>query len=164
MKKLLIILLVVAALVSGVAFASPQQDCLDQLTPYASTVQDAGLYPSVMIAQGVLETGWCSSGAVQYHNYWGIKCRYPPCFSKNTWEIYNGRYWQGQLQFQAFDDIGAGVRAYVDKITLNPIYADVDRTSLDAYIRTLARHWATDPAYAIKIKQIIEIYDLRRFD
>ncbi|MBP2666049.1 MAG: N-acetylmuramoyl-L-alanine amidase [Firmicutes bacterium] len=163
MKKLLIILFVMAAL-SGVAFASPQQDCIDRLTPYADQVNEAGLYASPMIAAGMLETGWCSSDAVNYNNYHGIKCRYPPCFSKNTWEVYNGQYWQGKLQFQAFDTIDAEVQAYIDKINFNPIYADVDRTSLDAYIRTLSRHWATDPAYAVKLRQLIDYYDLTQYD
>lgn len=131
MKRFIIGMLLLAALMS-VAFASPQSDCLDRLTPYADMVLDADQYPSAMLAAGMLETGWCRSDAVLYNNYWGIKCRGGICFVKNTWEIYNGTYWQGRLQFQAFDSIQDGVLAYIDKINNNPVYVDVDRSSLDA--------------------------------
>lgn len=164
MRKVFAFLLLLLFLLPAMALASPQQECIDRLTPFADQVNEAGLFASPMIAAGMLETGWCSSGADRFHNYWGIKCRYPPCFSKTTWEIYNGQYWQGKLQFQAFDSISTGVQAYIDKINTSPIYADVDRTSLDAYIRTVARHWATDPQYAVKIRQLINFYDLTRFD
>jgi len=163
MKRLLIILLLLAALMS-VAGASPQQDCLDRLTPYATQVQAAGLYPSVYLAQAMLETGWCRSEAVQYNNYWGIKCRGGTCFAKNTWEVYQGKYWQGQLLFQAFDSLADGTQAYIDKINFNPIYADVDHTNRDTFINTLARHWATDPNYKYKIKDLITMWDLDRYD
>lgn len=155
---------VVFFLMGTIAFASPQSDCLDRLTPYASTVQAAGLYPSVYLAQAMLETGWCRSEAVQYNNYWGIKCRGGTCFEKNTWELYHDQYWQGKLLFQAFDSLQGGTRAYIDKITTNPIYSDVDRSNRYVYIATLARHWATDKEYPKKIRRIIKGYNLGRYD
>ena len=56
MKRFIICLLILAAL-SGVAFASPDQtdQCLLRLTPYVDIVNDAGLYPSVMLAQEILD-------------------------------------------------------------------------------------------------------------
>lgn len=163
MKKLLICLVFLLLMIPP-ALASPQSDCLDRLTPHASTVQAAGLYPSVYLAQAMLETGWCRSEAVQYNNYWGIKCRGGTCFSKRTWELYRDEYWRGALLFQSFDSIESGTRAYIDKINKNPIYSDVDRTDIDIYITTLARHWATDSDYPLKLRRIINDYELRRFD
>ena len=160
----LMLLLAMSRFMWGAAFASPQQDCLDRLTPQAKAVQAAGLYPSVYLAQAMLETGWCKSEAVQHNNYWGIKCRGGTCFSKRTWEMYRDQYWQGELLFQAFDSLSSGTRAYVEKITVNPIYADVDRTNRYVYINTLARHWATDPEYPKKIRRIIKEYGLERYD
>jgi len=160
MKRLILITMLLAAL-SGAAFASP---CVDVLAEQSDIVNNAGLYASVMIAQGVLETGHCTSGAVQYNNYWGIKCRGGSCFMKDTWEIYAGQYWQGPLMFQAFDSARDGVSAYAYKINYNPIYADVDTSSLPVYVATLSRHWATDPKYAGKVLKIIQDYNLQQYD
>ena len=164
MKKLLITLLFLAAL-SGVAFASsPTDECLFRLTPYVDIVNDAGLKSSVMLAQEILETAHCRSEAVNYNNFWGIKCRGGLCFSKQTWEVYEKRHWDGPLPFQVFDSPREAVEAYVRKILYQPEYQDVDYDTLDSYIETLAEVWATDPDYAGKIKDIIERYDLTRFD
>ena len=162
MKRLLIILVLMAALMS-VAFASPES-FITSLEPYLPIVQQAGLYPSVFIAQSALETGWGRSEAVQYHNYWGIKCRAAPCFSKQTWEIYDGKYWQGKLLFQAYPDLRFGVQAYCDKINFQREYQDVDRYNLNAFIDTLASVWATDPDYAWKLRSIIRVWGLGKYD
>lgn len=162
MKRLLIILVLMAALMS-VAFASPES-FITSLEPYLPIVQQAGLYPSVFIAQSALETGWGKSDAVQYFNYWGIKCRAAPCFSKQTWEIYDGKYWQGKLLFQAYPDLRSGVQAYCDKINFQREYQEVERYNLNAFIDTLAPVWATDPDYAWKLKAIIRVWGLERYD
>ena len=162
MKRLLIILVLMAALMS-VAFASPES-FIASLEPYLPIVQQAGLYPSVFIAQSALETGWGKSEAVHYYNYWGIKCRAAPCFNKQTWEIYDGQYWQGKLLFQAYPDLAVGVQAYCDKINFQREYQEVERYNLNAFIDTLAPVWATDPDYAWKLKAIIRVWGLERYD
>jgi len=168
MKKLLIIVLLLAALTS-VAFASPQQTpqdlCLLRLTPYMDIVRDAGLRPSVLLAQAAIETGWCRSDAVRWNNYWGIKCMgYGTCFAKSTWEIYDGKYWSGMKLFQAFDSASEGIQAYCRKILYQKEYQDMDYTDLNTYIETLAKVWATDPDYAKKLKVIIKRYGLIKYD
>lgn len=162
MRKLAIFLLLLF-LLPAMALASPES-FIESMEPYLSIVQQAGLYPSVFIAQSALETGWGKSEAVQYHNYWGIKCRAAPCFSKQTWEIYDGQYWQGKLLFQAYPDLAAGVQAYCDKINFQPEYQGVDRSSRDRFINSLARVWATDLDYAWKLKSIIRVWGLERYD
>ena len=155
--------LLVAILLSATALANPES-FIASLEPYLPIVQQAGLYPSVFIAQSALETGWARSEAVQYHNYWGIKCRAAPCFSKQTWEIYDGQYWQGKLLFQAYPDLPAGVQAYCDKINYQREYQGVDRSSRERFIDTLAKVWATDPDYAWKLRSIIRVWGLERYD
>ena len=164
MRKILTTLLLLLLLLSPPVLAGTQQDCLDTLAAQSEQVSDAELYPSVYIAQGVLETGWCKSGAVQYNNYWGIKCRSGNCFAKETWEIYQGEYWRGKLLFEAFDSIQDATQAYIDKINTNLLYGDVDRSDRDAFISTLARHWATDPDYPLKLKSIIDTCGLGQYD
>lgn len=159
----LILLLLCLFLLAPPAFASTDS-CLAILTPYAERVNDAGLYPSVMLAQQLLETGHCRSEAVRYNNYWGIKCRDDYCFSKRTWEVYSGEVWQGELLFQIFDSPGDGVAGYCRKILWQPAYQDVVFDSLDEYIDSMASIWATDDHYADKLRQIIKMYDLTKYD
>lgn len=162
MKRLILLLLCLFLLVSP-ALASTDS-CLAILTPYTEQVNDAGLYPSVMLAQQLLETGHCRSDAARWNNFWGIKCRDDYCFSKKTWEVYSGKVWQGELLFQIFDSPGDAVDGYCRKILWQPAYQDVNYDSLDEYIDSLAAVWATDPHYADKLRQIIKMYDLTRFD
>lgn len=160
----LIIAAVLLIFQPGFAAASPQTDCISILLPHIDTVKAQGLRPSVYLAQAVLETGWCRSEAVRHNNYWGIKCRGGLCFSKVTWEVYDSTQWSGVLQFQAFNNLAEGTQAYIDKINKNPIYRDVDRTTKETYIDTLARHWATDPDYKWKLRNIINNWGLDKYD
>ena len=166
MKRLTIALLILC-LLPAVVLASTQSKtdlCLLRLTPYTSMVQDAGLYPSVFLAQALLETGHCSSPAVRYNNFWGIKCQNDLCFAKGTWEVYNGERWEGPALFQVFYTARAGTEAYCRKILYQYEYRNVEYTSRDAFINSLARVWATDPDYAKKLKDIIRRYDLTKHD
>lgn len=160
---ILVTTIVVAIFLSATALASPES-FIESLEPYLQIVREAGLDPATFLAQSALETGWGRSEAVKYHNYWGIKCRAVPCFSKQTWEIYDGQYWQGKLLFQAYPDLAAGVQAYCDKINFQPEYQGVDRSSRDRFIDSLARVWATDLDYAWKLKSIIRVWGLERYD
>lgn len=162
MRRVLLVLLCLF-LLAPPALASTDS-CLAILTPYTERVNDAGLYPSVMLAQQLLETGHCRSDAVKFNNYWGIKCRGDYCFSKRTWEVYSGAVWQGELLFQIYDSPGDGVDGYCRKILWQPAYRDVNYDSLDEYIDSLAAVWATDPHYADKLRQIIRMYDLTKYD
>ena len=101
MKRLLIILLLLAAL-SGVAFASPDQtdQCLLRLTPYVDIVNDAGLYPSVMLAQEILETAHCRSEAVNYNNFWGIKCMGGLCLANRRGRFTKSADGTGRYRFR----------------------------------------------------------------
>lgn len=162
MKRLAVFLLILF-LLPAMALASPES-FITKLEPYLPVVQQAGLYPSVFVAQSALETGWGKSDAVQYHNYWGIKCRAAPCFSKQTWEIYDGQYWQGKLLFQMYPDLATGVQAYCDKINYQREYQAVDRSSRDSFIDSMAKVWATDPDYGWKLRSIIRIWGLESYD
>lgn len=162
MKRVIFVLLFLL-LLAPPAFASTDS-CLAILTPYTDEVNDAGLYPSVMLAQQLLETGHCRSSAIQYNNFWGIKCRDDYCFSKRTWEVYSGKVWHGELLFQIFDSPGEAAAGYCRKILWQPAYRDVNFDSLDEYIDSLASVWATDQHYADKLRQIIKMYDLTRYD
>lgn len=164
MRRVITFALLFLLLLAPPVFAAQTDSCLAILTPYTEQVNDAGLYPSVMLAQLLLETGHCRSEAVKYNNFWGIKCRDDYCFSKRTWEVYSGKAWQGELLFQIFDSPGDAVDEYCRKILWQPAYRDIDYTNRDTFIDGLARHWATDGNYAVKLRGIIERYDLTKYD
>lgn len=161
---LAIVLAVVVAL-TGTAAAGPQEDCIELLATQAQAIRDAGLRPSVFIAQGIHETGYCTSAAVAHNNFWGIKCRGGRCFVKDTWEEIDGERWTGPLAFQHFDTLEEGAEAYADKITRNRLYARVDRTGpLESYVASLATVWATDRRYGELIMKKIVFWGLGAYD
>ena len=159
-------LVLVAALMS-VALAGSQSNtelCLLRLEPYVDIVRDAGLYPSVYLAQALLETGHCSSPAINYNNFWGIKCRDDLCFAKDTWEVYDGKRWEGKALFQVFYTARAGTEAYCRKILYQYEYRNVEYASRGLFIDSLARVWALDPDYSKKLRNIIDRYGLTKYD
>ena len=54
--------------------------------------------------------------------------------------------------------------AYCDKINFQREYQEVERYNLNAFIDTLAPVWATDPDYAWKLRSIIRVWGLERYD
>ena len=169
MKKVnafVMILVLMLALMSITSAASQSKTdlCLLRLEPFIDIVQNAGLYPSVYLAQALLETGHCTSPAIQYNNFWGVKCRDDLCFSKDTWEVYNGQRWDGPKLFQVFYSARAGTEAYCRKILYQYEYRNVDFASRDLFIDSMAKVWALDPDYAGKLKEIIRRYNLTKYD
>jgi flagellar protein FlgJ len=148
---------------------------LDIVAPAVVSVRvDGGaLFPSVSLAQTILETGWTIPA---WNNLVGYK-------------VGNGRlteYWQGRSVNKATreysDDVGevdvrANFRAYDsiedslrDQVLLfldnRARYAGViDAATPREQARALqASGYATDPAYAAKLISIIGTYNLERYD
>ena len=169
MKKLLIILLVLAAL-SGVAFASPEQDFLDKMGPVAQEIIPGyGLWPSVFLAQAALESGWGRSWlAINANNYFGRKCLQLPCIEIKTPEYRKGQRMIEEHSFQIYCTIQDAVHGYCQQFFRRyesgaPVY-DMDASTPETFIRSVGRRYATDPDYADKVLAIIRRYDLQKYD
>jgi len=173
MRKLLIILLVLAAL-SGVAFASPVS-YIETIAPYAAVVADYGYPPSVAIAQSCRETGFGQHLADldidgnpvrQYNNILGKKWHYGDYFVKLTPEGWGKTREYVPRKFQIYDSLAECFEDYAENITYNPAYANKDMSSVEAFIWSIAPKYATDntEAYANGVLRIIRDYDLTRYD
>ncbi|MDH5786219.1 MAG: flagellar assembly peptidoglycan hydrolase FlgJ [Chromatiales bacterium] len=147
-------------------FNSPDE-FVATLAPYASrAAKRLGVDPKALIAQAALETGW---GRAVIKNRDGSS-------SFNMFNIKASRQWSGEkvaiqtleyrqgvaareaANFRAYQTVEESFNDYVDLIANSPRYADALKQGNDAeqYIEALHQAgYATDPAYARKIKQIM---------
>ena len=127
-------------------------------------MEDFGIPASITLAQGLLESGAGKSElAVEANNHFGIKCH---------------NDWNGEVMYHDDDRNHECFRKYD-----NPEQSFVDHSAflknksryafLFEYARTDYKSWAkglkqagyaTDPQYATRLVELIEKYDLHRFD
>lgn len=126
-----------------------------------------GLDPNVLVAQSALETGWgrkvlkAADGSSSF-NLFGIKAdaRWDgAAASVNTLEYRDGIAEVQRASFRVYDSIRESFDDYVDFLTSNPRYQDALGKVRDGreFLRELqGAGYATDPAYADKIINIID--------
>ncbi len=154
---------------------------------FISTMTDAiysqkdlfGLFPSVIIAQGALESGWGLSGLSQkYNNYFGVKASaskfsdaWDPARSKSvnvtTSEFLDGA-WNNSYRdnFRVYDSVADSILDHNALIAKAPRYkAALSAATPDDQIREIWQAgYATDPDYVGKVLSIINRYGLRQYD
>jgi flagellar protein FlgJ len=170
----LLIALAIMALVSffSVANASPQQDFIDKMGPVAQEIVPGyGLWPSVFIAQAALESGWGTSIlAVYANNYFGRKCLQLPCLEIKTPEYRYGMCRTEKHWFQMYPDLRAAVHGYCQQFfrvyekSGARVYPELDASTPESQIRSVAHRYATDPRYAQKVLDIIDEWGLAVWD
>lgn len=137
--------------------------------------------PSVCCAQAALETGYGvgSSLMIRANAYFGIKwtkgCGYK-AYNSKTREVINGNDINITAAFRAYDSLEDSVKDYYDLITTVRYYKDMvnnpdyrtavwgiddngDSNELDGL-----KKYATDPMYQRLIIQIIEKWNLTKYD
>ena len=171
MKKLIIAVLV-AVMIGGclVATASPQ-DFIDRMGPVAQEIVPGyGLWPSVFLAQAALESGWGRSWLAQNaNNYFGRKCLAEPCVDVWTPEYRNGVKTVELHRFQWYPTTRAAVHGYCQQFFRRyesgaPVYPELDASTPESFIRSIAPRYATDPRYAEKVLRIIDEWGLKSWD
>lgn len=156
-------------------FASPE-DLIDAALPGARASQTKYRVPIAMtLAQTILETGGgrIAAGA---NNYFGIKARASDargvyawgenasgCVLKKTREAER----DGSLvitigAFRAYSSLENSILDHGDLLTGNPVYRGAFRYTNDAkrFAREIARFYATDPKYALKLLELMKRYKL----
>lgn len=137
-----------------------------------------GLYPSVMLAQAILESGWGKSSLSQppYHQLFGIKSGN---FSGNVIKVpteewvednthpNGGHMITVMAEFRVYNSYAD---AFVDQsnFLMKSRYTNVLRKNAPTYQHATkalsAAGYATDPAYASKLNTIIKNYNLDAYD
>jgi len=164
--------LILVSTVSLTVFASAKADkYINEFSSIAeSEMMRVGIPASIKLAQGLLESNWGHSTlATQANNHFGIKCG-------SKWvgkEMYRGDDDYGrdgklmQSCFRAYDSAFESYMAHSDFL-LRKRYAGLfDLSTLDyaGWAHGLKNAgYATDPKYPQKLIQIIEKYELHKFD
>ena len=140
----------------------------DTLGPIAADYDKYGLYPSVMLAQAALESNYGESQlSLDYHNYFGIKAHgHHRSIRMETTEYYTESPTTITDNFCVYNNPNDCFKDYAELLTENDNYSDaVGAPSPAIAAKALqAGGYATDPNYASKLIQIINDYNLTRFD
>jgi len=138
-----------------------------KLWPHAErAASNLGVAPEAIVAVAALETGW--GGAVMQHpdgrsahNLFGIKADANwngARVSASTREFVNGTAVTRREAFRAYDSISDSVEDFTRFLQDNPRYREAVAAGADApaFVESLARGgYATDPAYARKLRSIL---------
>ncbi|HZQ90278.1 MAG TPA: glucosaminidase domain-containing protein [Terriglobales bacterium] len=128
----------------------------------------SGLLPGITLAQAALESNFGGSAlAREANNYFGIKAvRGRDFIEMPTREIVDGKEEKVAAKFARFASMGECF-AFRDALILRSShYAEARAVATDAqqFVRALAKHWATDPAYAARILSIYRNHKLDALD
>ncbi|OFN02640.1 hypothetical protein HMPREF2626_01640 [Aerococcus sp. HMSC062A02] len=147
-----------------------QEDYINKIGTAAQKVAK-NIYPSVTIAQAILESDWGrSSLARQYNNHFGIKGSYNGKTVRLGTSESNGQYYYNTVAgFRSYPNTESSVIDHENLFTsstwLKNHYRHVlSANSPEAQCRALQGTYATDHRYASKLINIINTYNLKRFD
>lgn len=136
--------------------------------------KENGIYPSVMIAQAGLESGWGSSGlAKKYNNLMGTKGSWQGnSVTMSTREEISGEKVQIDAGFSVYNSWSDSLNRYAQMMKNgldwdHDFYRGTWRENSENYQEAtawLVGRYATDSSYAEKLNSTIENYDLTRFD
>ena len=124
--------------------------------------------PSVILAQAALESGWGRSRLAQKHNnIFGIKAsKQQKSIQFNTLEFGTKGAHIVPAQFRVFASIEDSIHHHGRLLSTDPRYQPTKSVGQNwrAFVAHLAPIYASDPAYAAHVTQIIERYKLDRWD
>jgi flagellar protein FlgJ len=152
---------------------TPQEQFIAGIAPAAVDSQDAtGVPASVTIAQAIIESYWGSSRlSAEDNNYFGIKGDSQPGTAGvvwfDTWEVRGGRSVMINAPFRAYNSMAESFVDHGNFFLDNSRYASAMAVKDDArqFAQAIARDgYATDPGYAGKLIQLMDRYDLYRYD
>lgn len=150
-----------------------KQVFINQIAPEAQTMQRLYHVPaSITIAQAVLESNWGNSQlASKYHNLFGIKGTGPGSRSLSTKEYVNGKWIVTTAQFKVYDTWSDSIRDHTRLMirgtagNQNNYYGVTHASNYrDAATALQRAGYATDPNYASKLINVIESYNLAKYD
>ena len=127
-------------------------------------------FPSVLVAQGILETNHGRSTlSVLHNNYFGIKAGSSwegETVNMNTGEVFNGQSVTVAADFRKYRSIEDSISDRISWMQKTQRYAAVGNANTpEAQAQALYdAGYATDPNYANKLISLINQYDLKKFD
>ena len=152
-----------------------QQSFFNNVLPAIQQVsQKNSIVTSVMLAQSILESGWGTSQlATNAYNIFGIKADSSwkgNTYTVQTKEVVNGKTITVEKQFRAYKSLLESISDYGSFFTSTAWrtknYASfLQATNYETALTSLlASGYATDPAYAEKLKSLVQRYRLDQYD
>ncbi|HFI0793378.1 TPA: GBS Bsp-like repeat-containing protein, partial [Streptococcus suis] len=152
-----------------------QQSFFNNILPAIQQVsQKNSIVTSVMLAQSILESGWGTSQlATNAYNIFGIKADSNwkgNTYTVQTKEVVNGKTITVEKQFRAYKSLLESISDYGSFFTstawrIKNYASFLQATNYETALTSLlASGYATDPAYAEKLKSLIQRYGLDQYD
>ena len=152
-----------------------QQSFFNNILPAIQQVsQKNSIVTSVMLAQSILESGWGTSQlATNAYNIFGIKADSSwkgNTYTVQTKEVVNGKTITVEKQFRAYKSLLESISDYGSFFTstawrMKNYASFLQATNYETALTSLlASGYATDPAYAEKLKSLIQRYGLDQYD
>ena len=146
-----------------------QQTFIDEVASGAMATQRRyGVPAAVTIAQAIDESGWGQSElAVNGHNLFGIKGTGPAGSElMPTQEYENGRWVTIQAAFRAYHNFAESIEDHGELLATSGYYtqAMANRANPDAFANALTGVYATNPHYGEDLIQIMQRFNLYRYD
>ena len=152
-----------------------QQSFFNKILPAIQQVsQKNSIVTSVMLAQSILESGWGTSQlATNAYNIFGIKADSSwkgNTYTVQTKEVVNGKTITVEKQFRAYKSLLESISDYGSFFTstawrMKNYASFLQATNYETALTSLlASGYATDPAYAEKLKSLIQRYSLDQYD
>lgn len=144
---------------------------INRIAPAAQQIgQEYDLYPSIIIAQAALESDWgCSTlGKAPNNNLFGVKGYFARQTVAQPTTEYDeqGHKFQVVSNFRQYASEYEALRDYAQTLEA-PFYQGVHRQNTKNYreaTRALCGRYATDPEYDRKLNQLIDTYQLTKYD
>jgi flagellum-specific peptidoglycan hydrolase FlgJ len=154
-----------AAPVPGVS----QQAFISEVAPGAvATQRRYGIPAAVTIAQAIDESGWGQSVlARQDKNLFGIKGTGPAgSDSLPTEEYENGQWVATTAQFRVYHNFAESISDHGELLATSGYYtqAMAERNDPNSFAESLTGVYATNPEYGTDLIQLMQQYDLYRYD
>ena len=147
-----------------------QGDFLSILSSYSDEAYQHGIFPSVMMAQAILESGSDGSSqlALESKNLFGMKGHYNGQSQEwSTLEDDGGQqYYEIQDDFRHYDSYHASIMDYLAKLGTEERYKQVQLAQTPQEQVQLIREagYATDDAYTAKLIDLMETYNLYQYN
>jgi flagellum-specific peptidoglycan hydrolase FlgJ len=129
-------------------------------------MREHGIPASVLIAQGALESGWGEHAPG--NNLFGIKWTSGCGFDyveAPTREFINGKWVNITARFRKYHSIADSIKDHGNFLLQNSRYANLRGTDYKAACQLIQQDgYATDPSYAKQLLEIIEQYQLYKYD
>ncbi len=144
---------------------------VDRVWPYAAdAARSLGVAPHLLVAHAALESGWGqhelkAADGSSSNNLFNIKAGSNwsgKTVQKEVTEYINGKPVKSMESFRAYDSPADSFADYANLLGSNSRYAGVLNQDADGFVRGLQQGgFATDPAYADKLKRVIGSAALR---